>query len=230
MNKSWIQSPNFRLFIMIIVLIIVFVLFLSMYLKSYFSYYKELYDYRNNIIDSITQNDEPIIKPYYRSDDIYQGNLTANITIFEYADMSCQACKELQPEMQKLINFYGTDKILHVWRDLPITGADNNIEAHQAVHCANDQDKFNEYKTSLYEHIGEYNQTLFIDLADKLGINKDEFATCLNTEQYKSTVENNYRDALRIGLDSTPTLFINGREVTSNYTFENLRNVTEQTR
>lgn len=230
MKKNWTGSANFRLFIMIIVLIIVFVLFLGMYLKSYFNYYMELSDYRNAIIDSITQSDEPTIKPYYRSDDIYEGNLTAKITIFEYADMSCQACKALQPEMQKLINFYGTDKILHVWRDLPITGAENNIEAHQAVHCANDQGKFNEYKSSLYEHIGGFNQALFIDLADKLGMNKDNFTSCLNSEQYKATVEKNYREALRFGLDSTPTLFINGKEVTSDYTFENLRNVTEQTR
>jgi len=230
MNKNWAQSPNFRLFLMIIVLIIVFVLFLAMYLKSYFSYYKELYDYRKGLIESLTQTDQPTVKPYYRSNDIYEGNLTAKITIFEYADMSCQACKALGPEMQKLINFYGTDKVLHVWRDLPITGADNNIEAHQAVHCANDQGKFNEYKDALYEHIGEYNQTLFLSTAEKLGLNKDDFATCLNTEQYKSTVENNYREALRLGLDATPTLFINGQQVTSNYTFENLRNVTEQTR
>lgn len=230
MNKSWTQSPNFRLFIMLIVLITVFVVFLGMYLKSYFGYYKELYDYRNDIIDSITKDEENTIKPYYRYDDIHEGNLTAKVKVFEYADMSCQACKALQPEMQKLVNFYGTDKILHVWRDLPITGADNNIEAHQAVHCANDQGKFNEYKNSLYEYIGQYDQSLFISVADKLAMNKDEFSICMSTEKYKSTVEKNYREALRMGLDSTPTLFINDTEVTSNYTFENLRNIAEQTR
>src|SRR5690606_30301618 len=147
------------------------------------------------------------------------------IVVFEYGDFSCEACKQLQKTLGELKRFYGAQNMMIVWKDLPITVAPNNLLAHQAAHCANDQQAFPSYKPLLYENQAVFSRDLFIALAQQLNLDVAVFTECLDSEKHKSTVTGNFNDALRIGLDATPTLFINNREVQSGFNFENLRNI-----
>lgn len=228
MFKKILQSQNGKLYILLSVTAVIFLVFTYSYLRPYFSYYKELYNFRKNIVASLTNQN--VQKPEYVSGDPYQGSLNAKIVIFEYGDLSCEACKALQPVLKQIQDFYGPTKLVLIWKDFPITPTDQNIQAHEALHCADDQKKFPAYLAALYENQGLYSQTLFKDLAKKLSLNEEAFNSCIDDRNYQATVENNYRDALRIGLESTPTLFINNTQVNSGFSYEGLRSIIERTK
>lgn len=63
----------------------------------------------------------------------------------------------------------------------------------------------------LFEHPAPGTGWNFIELAKEIGLNKDAFSTCLNTERYREEVAKDLHDALTLGVTSTPTFFINGR-------------------
>jgi protein-disulfide isomerase len=228
MFKKILQSQNGKLYILLSITAVIFVVFTVSYLRSYVSYYKELYTFRKNIIASLT--DENVPKPEYSKSDPYQGSLNARTVIFEYGDLSCEACKALQPTIKQLQDFYKPNNLVVIWKDFPITPTDLNIQAHEALHCANDQKYFAPYLAALYENQGQFTTTLFKDLAKKLSLNETTFNSCVDNRDYQSTVENNYREALRLGLDSTPTLFINNTQVNSGMSYEGLRNIIEKTK
>lgn len=228
MLKKLIQTPNGKLYLLLIVSLVVFAIFAVIYAKTYFAYYKELYNFRKDLISSLTQNE--VRKPEYVLGDPYEGSLNSKIVVFEYSDLSCEACKAVEPELKKMVDFYGPGKIALIWKDFPITPADENILAHESLHCANDQAAFTQYKELLYKNQSQYSKALFLQTAKELSLDQTEFTNCLETRKYQTVVENNYRDGLRIGLDSAPTIFINNTEVTNGYSFENFRKIAEQTK
>ncbi len=221
-------TTNAKLYILLGITTLLVLVFFALYMKDYVNYYVDLYSFRERLVNSLT-NDETE-KPTYFPGDPYEGNPRARIVVFEYGDFSCEACRQLQGTLTELRRFYGAQNMMVVWKDLPITIAPNNLLAHQAAHCANDQNAFPAYKPLLYDNQAAFSKELFVQLAQQLNLDVAVFTECLDTEKHKSTVTGNFNDALRIGLDATPTLFINNREVQSGFNFENLRNIIEQTK
>lgn len=228
MIKKILQSANGKLYLLLAVTLAVFLFFTASYLRSYYGYYMELYQFRKNLIASLTTQD--VGKPEYVMGDPYQGSLNSKIIVFEYGDMSCEACKAIQPALRQLQDFYGQDKMALIWKDFPITPVDTNIQAHEALHCANDQNAFPAYQSALYAHQGAYTQDLLENTAKEVSLDQAKFNDCLVTNKYQTTVENNYRDAIRIGLDSAPTIFINNTKVDNDFSFDGLRKVVESTK
>jgi len=228
MLSEKLRSTNLKLYILLGLILAVFIFFLIFYLKDYFNYYSELYKYRDRLVQSLTQSQ--VQKPVYKSTDPYKGNPQSKIVIFEYSDFSCEGCKALQATMQEVENFYGLKNIFLVWKDLPITVSPNNIRAHQAAHCAQDQESFWQYKDLLYQYQGVFGDSLFLELAKNLNLDQEVFQKCLDTQKYKDLVEGNFEEALGIGLDSAPTLFINNQEVRSGFNINNLRGIIESTK
>lgn len=228
MPGKLLKSQNFKLYLLLLITGLVFGVFTFLYVKDYVGYYKELYTYRTRLIADLTGGE--VIKPTFSDGDPYIGNKLAKVVVFEYADFSCEACKSIQPEIKKLVDFYGPEKIMLIWKDLPITGADLNLTAHEAARCAGDQNKFFEYGDQLYAAQGTFSNELFTNIAANLSLNLDDFNMCLNGRKYSDVVENNYRDALQIGLSSAPTIFINNQQLNGGYTFESMRNIAESTK
>ncbi|MCC6639404.1 thioredoxin domain-containing protein [Candidatus Falkowbacteria bacterium] len=227
MNINW-QSTSVKLTLLLGVTIILLVGFLIAYSKTYIRYYLDLYNYRQDLVDKLTTKE--IKKPTYSPNDIALGNPKAKIVIFEYSDFSCEACKQIQKTMIDLVDFYGQNNILYIFKDLPASTNENNLLAHQAAHCAHDQNAFSAYKLTLYDHQGAFEKPLLIDYAKDLKLDEEKFTQCLEEERYKQTVLNNLNDALKLQLTGVPTLFINNQEVANNFTFNNLRGIIEQSK
>ena len=228
MLKEKLQSTNLKLYILLGIIVLLFVVFGIYFLKDYYSYYRELYAYRQRLVSALSS--EQVIKPVYNVNDPYSGNPRSKIVIFEYSDFSCEACRALQPIIQEVEKFYGENNILIIWKDLPISISPNNFMAHESAHCAFEQNAFKQYKSLLFEQQGKFSKELFIALAESLNLDTAKFTECLESEKYKDTVQINFEEALRIGLDSTPSLFINNQEVQYGFNFSNLRSIIESTK
>ena len=90
--------------------------------------------------------------------------------------------------------------------------------AVEAAWCAQDQGKFFEYQEALYENQGQiaYNNSELNDIAAELGLDQEQFAQCLGDRVHQSDVENARQAALRRGVNSTPTFFINNQRLEGN--------------
>jgi protein-disulfide isomerase len=87
--------------------------------------------------------------------------------------------------------------------------------AAEAAECANLQGKFWEYHDKLFsvwsgENAGTYTKPNLKKYASDLGLDTAKFNQCLDTDQTMSTVQADTGDATRLGVQGTPTFFVNG--------------------
>ncbi len=141
-----------------------------------------------------------------------QGNPQAPITIVEFADLQCPACKQAQPILENIIE-KNKDKVYFVFRHYPLSIHKNAKIAAQAAEAASAQGKFFEMVHLQYLKQAEWSEQTnprekFRAYAQELGLNLDQFNN--DMEKLKDQIESDYVLGNRAGVESTPTFFING--------------------
>lgn len=170
-------------------------------------------------------------------DDVVLGDIKAPVTLIEYSDFQCPFCGRFFSQTEPLIkeNYVKTGKVKFVYRHFPFLGPESKAAA-SAAECAKEEGKFWEYHDALFnaelkdgqENSGNLNKNLFISIAKNLGLNTDNFSSCLNSDKYANKVSNDYSLAQKIGVRATPTTFINGNKLEGAYPFAQFKSVIEQ--
>ena len=203
MNKRTVVSAAF-----VVIVIAVIVSF-----ASYQSNLLEMHDrdrYLQNIIASQQsslinlENGSPIL-----------GSESAPVTIVEFGDYQCEACYHWFHNTRSTLidNYIETEKAKLVFIDMPFLGRDSITAAH-ASYCAEDQGKYWEYHTMLYNFqdgppdSGWADRDRLNSFAFSLDMNMDEFNECMDSLKYKNRVKANFDEAVRNGVDSTPTFIL----------------------
>lgn len=156
------------------------------------------------------------------------GPSAAPVTIVEFSDFQCPFCKLSAGVLKEVLRAYG-DKVRLVYRDYPAPNHIHAGKAAEAAQCAAAQGKFWAYHDLLFE----YQQAAgsgwdFIQLAQQASINLTEFTRCLERRQYALEVENDLRDALSLGVRSTPTFFVNGRPLIGARSFDEFKQLIDR--
>jgi len=154
-------------------------------------------------------------------DDPILGPSDAPITLIEFSDYECPFCQKWHVEVYpKLREKYG-DKIRFVYRDFPLYGLHANADsAAEAAQCAGNQKKYWEFHELLFTGGKNLSRTTYLDYATTLGLNQTSFEKCLDDRSYQKEVEADYQYASELGIQSTPTFFINGLAVVGAQPFE----------
>ena len=79
-----------------------------------------------------------------------------------------------------------------------------------ATSCAREQGAFWELHDRLYAYQLGLGDDVYIQLASNLGLNLPSFQECLDSERYLNEVRADFEFAANLGINSTPTFFING--------------------
>ena len=82
--------------------------------------------------------------------------------------------------------------------------------------CANEQDSYFEYANTLFtvEPVEtRLSMPGFQQAAEAVGLDVDQFTSCVNSERYVETVNENILAASRVGVSGTPTFFLNDEEI-----------------
>ncbi len=140
-----------------------------------------------------------------------KGNPEAPVTIVEFSDFQCPACKGFNPTVTELLENYG-DKIRVVFRQLPLRSIHPQAQkAAEASLCARDQGKFWELHDAMFAS----QRTLDVDalkgMAAAAGASSESFDQCLDSGKYADVVQSDVTLASKHGLNGTPSVFINGR-------------------
>ncbi|GHF48164.1 protein-disulfide isomerase [Deinococcus metalli] len=163
----------------------------------------------------------------------FAGQASAPVSVVVVEDFKCPICKNFEdtiaPELKTKYVDTGKVKLYSlVWPFLATTrglATDDSKLAGQAARCVYDQtgnDGFNAYKAILFRAQGDEStvwatKTRLKDLAANVeGLDQSKFATCLDTDATAARVEADRQQVEKAGVNHTPTVFVNGKEVMGN--------------
>lgn len=147
-----------------------------------------------------------------------KGASESAVTIVEFSDFQCPACKAVEPLVAELMTTYG-DRVELVYRHMPLDSIHPNARlAAQAAETAAQHDKFWEMHQRLFEKQTEWSEitdreeliTTFAEYAEGMAISREEFLESIESKEVKDAVQGDVTTAVASGLQGTPTFFVNG--------------------
>ena len=148
------------------------------------------------------------------SNDPVFGAADAPITIIEFADFQCPYCQRHAVQTYPLLLEDFGDQIRFVYKDFPLTGIhEQAFPAALAAQCAQEQGMFWEYHDLLFSGGMELGDDAYFAYADELGLVGSEFTVCYEEGRFSDIVQADYDLGIRLGVNATPTFFVNGIRV-----------------
>jgi len=155
------------------------------------------------------------------------GPANAVVTIVEFADFECPYCGSLYPTLKQIEKNY-PDSIRWVYRQFPLVNAHPHAQkAAEASLCALEQSRFWEFHDALFSRQYELEVPQLKARAATLKMDTSAFNSCLDSGRQAAVIKKDQDDARKAGVSSTPTLFINGRLLSGNRPYAEIRAVIE---
>jgi len=225
-GKISVKKSTFRgLIISLVAVSLIAAFFAGSYtvLKSEETTKIELNDSLKKLESKILRNQPsnlPDTKPIRVSidDDPIKGSNDAPITIVEFSDFQCPFCSRFHIQTFPLIlkEYVDTGKVKFVYRDFPIQSSHPNaMPAAAASECAHEQNNYWEYHNALFERQTIWNNleisdsiNTFKKFAIELGLNEDQFNSCLDSGKYIEEINKDLKDGTNYGITGTPGFLI----------------------
>ena len=148
------------------------------------------------------------------------GDPKAPVTLIEFSDFQCPFCRQVAPTLKKIRATYG-DKVRIVWKDFPLTQIHAQaFKAGEAGHCAAEQGKFWEFHDQVFGSQQALQPDDLKRYAAAVGNDAGKFAACLDSSKHAQIVRNSINDGMRLGVNSTPTVFVNGRRISGAQSYD----------
>ena len=197
-----------------LVVSVAFVVIVAVVIISFSTYYATLLETQKLAQDRFLASQQEPQQEFENGSPIL-GSESAPITIVEFGDYQCEACYAWFHNTRDTLidNYIETGKAKLIFVDLPFLGRDSP-RAAQASYCAEDQGQYWEYHEMLYTFQDGHPDSGWADrdrlnsFAFSLDMSIDEFNECMDSSKYKKRVKANYDEAVRNGVQSTPTFII----------------------
>ena len=141
-----------------------------------------------------------------------KGASNPKVTLVEFADYQCPHCKKAAKVLSEMLDRFPDDLEI-VYVDFPINRSGISRVIAEGAVCASQQDKFWEYHDHAFADQANLNIDTPTLIAEALALDMGSFETCLTSSLPSEHVHRGENEALRLGLTSTPTLFLNGRRL-----------------
>ncbi|MDQ3262653.1 MAG: DsbA family protein [Myxococcota bacterium] len=150
-----------------------------------------------------------------------QGAENAPVTLVEFFDYECPYCASVSPVLKAFAKKYAA-KVRFCALPYPLPNHPNGMPAAQAAMIARDAGKYWEMHDALFENQASLSAETLRQLASRLGLKGDEVGKAIAAGKYVDEVTS-FRDQGRAaGVDSTPSLYLNGRRFQLDISEENL--------
>ena len=166
-------------------------------------------------------------------EDYRKGNDNAKVVIQEFADFQCPACARVASIVNQISKEY-QDSILVVFRNYPLDKACNSSitrELHQyackaavMARCAGTIGQFWQYHDKVFEQQDQMQSDTFLKkLGTSVGLSDDQINNCWSSKDILAKIKSDVTLANKIEVNSTPTLFINGKQYLGSKGVDSLR-------
>lgn len=127
--------------------------------------------------------------------------------IVYFYSYDCPYCESINQELEKLKEYNINIHYYH----RSFENISSSIEASIAAECSKDFDLFFEYHNRLFENVHKIDQVNFLQIAKEIGVMDTlNFKKCLDDTNTLKTVEEDLKLADSLGINSVPTLIVNG--------------------
>jgi len=148
---------------------------------------------------------------------VAKGPAESKVTIVEFSDLQCPHCKEAQPIIEKLLADEPNAKFILQQYPLP----SHNWAAKGAAYAdcvgRTNKDAFWKFVQSVFDAQNDITESnadeKFTELAEKSGVKGADIAACAAKPATKSRVDASVALGGAVGVNSTPTFFVNGRRI-----------------
>jgi protein-disulfide isomerase len=158
-----------------------------------------------------------------------RGGERAAVTLEEFSDFQCPACGGLEPTLRKIEKEYG-DRVRLIFRNFPLKQHKYAFLAARAAEAAGLQGKFWEMHDAIYDNQKDWEEapeprTIFDTYATRLGLDVQRFRADMERQDIADRVIADYNRGLSMGVGGTPSIYLNGRQLSSDDTLkeQNLR-------
>ncbi|MET0135162.1 MAG: thioredoxin domain-containing protein [Kibdelosporangium sp.] len=154
------------------------------------------------------------------------------VTVVEFLDLECEACGAAYPGVEKLRAEY-SDRVTFVMRYFPIPSHRNAELAARAVEAAGQQDELEPMYRLMFENQpiwgeqGTSQRAVFLGFADRLGLDMAKFEAALDDPATLRRVIEDRTDGSALGVNGTPTFFVNGVKFTGAPTYDRLKSAVD---
>lgn len=133
----------------------------------------------------------------------------APLTVYEYTDFRCPACRRQHAVMNEAMKLH-PGKIRWVFKNFPLSmHPDAEIAAEGAL-CAAGQNKFWEYQDALFTFQEAFTPESLEAVAGTLGLDTAAFRQCLAARATQHQVDREVQEGVNAGIDGVPCLVVNG--------------------
>lgn len=134
------------------------------------------------------------------------------VTLVEFADFECEGCANAYPVLEEIYKKHGK-KMKFVFKHFPLEEKHPNAKlAAQAAYAAQQQDQFWKMHRILFENQDRLTEPDLLDFAKEVGLDVERFKKDMHSDAAKERVEQEKKQGDTLGVDATPTIFINGRQ------------------
>ncbi len=144
------------------------------------------------------------------------GPADASVTLVEFSDFECPHCQELYEAMKTVETKYPQIRIvyknfplntIHPWAEMAAIGGRCAFEESHAAFWKVESSIFENQEMITPDNVWDQ----LVQYATKAGLRPDKFKACMASAEAKKAVDADHAEGVALGVDSTPTVYVNGR-------------------
>ncbi|HIH25228.1 DsbA family protein [Candidatus Woesearchaeota archaeon] len=176
-------------------------------------------------IDTKTQKD--IILPTIEEDDPIIGDKNAELTIIEFGCYSCPYTKKAEETVKQVLENY-KGRVNLQFKTFYIPHHNYSIIGALASNCVLEQNAYEKYHELVFEQQENQTEKFFDEIPLLLGIDTEQYNTCLETKKYKNETDKDNEIGLKAGVRGTPTFFINDKVIVGPKPYRTFKNIIDE--
>jgi predicted DsbA family dithiol-disulfide isomerase len=150
-----------------------------------------------------------------------KGPAEAQVTIVEFVDYECPHCKMAQALMRQVLDAYPRQTRMF-FKHFPLSGHTNSRQAAEAAMAAQKQGKFWPFSDKVWDNADSLTPAVLEKIAKQVGLDLGRWRGDLASDEIKAAVTQDKSDGTALGINSTPTIYINGRKYTGRHDIESI--------
>jgi protein-disulfide isomerase len=166
---------------------------------------------------------------------VTRGDPNSPVKLMVFSDYQCPGCGVFASTMEPQIRATFGDRVTEIYHDFPLIQIHKYaFLAARAGRCAEDQQKFWEVHDIIFARQRDWSFAAtapvkkFEEYAGQAGLDVKAFSECLGSDKHTDLVTANLELGQRVGVGSTPTVYINGRASANPLSWDILKREIEQ--
>ncbi len=145
------------------------------------------------------------------------GSDSAKVKLVEFSDLQCPACKGVEPFVKQVLEKH-KDNLQFIYRHFPLTQHIHSKKAANFAEFAATQNKFWEVHDKLFDNQEEWSglsdpTDYFANLGSQFGLDKEKIKEAVSKGLFEQIINDDQTDGNILGVDATPTFYLNGKKL-----------------